>query len=163
MTGWAKNNVYGGNNIYLFNVRNDNFFVVFEGAGRFFFKVGSDNTFLPKHIHIEGGPETWTWFDEECKETIHTFKCGSTCVFKNIAEKSLDPAKQSVLEQVIFEIHKYDLDDDNAILAKDIAVYEGTETYMEEITKEDYDKLVEKDLETINKMTDYVIQLVRKL
>lgn len=160
MTGWADSNAYGGNIIYLFNVRNENFFVVFEGAGRFFFKAGTENNFLPRSIHIEGGPEAWTWFEEECKETVHSFKCGDTCVFKNIAEKALDPAKQAVLEQVLFEIHKFDLDQE-AILAKEISAYAGTETYMEEVTKEDYEKLVKKDLDTINKMTEYVLQLVK--
>lgn len=160
MAGWADRNEYGGNIIYLFNIRNDNFFVVFEGAGRFFFKTGSEDNFLPRHIHIDGGPKTWTWFEQECKETVHSFECGSTCVFKNIAKKELPPEKQAMLELVLFEIHKYDLDQD-AILAKDITSYKGNEAYMEEITLEDYKKLVEKDLDTINKMTEYVVQLVK--
>lgn len=162
MTGWTKNVVYGGNNVYLFNVRNENYFVVFEGAGRFFFKVGSESVFQPKHIHIDGGPEAWTWFEEESKDSVQRFKCGSTCVFKNVAEKALDPEKQAVLEHVIFEIHKFELDED-AILAKEISSYKAPETYMEEITKEDYDKLVAKDLDTINKMTDSVVQQTKKL
>ncbi len=150
----------GGNAIYLFNNSNEKFFVVFEGDGRYFFLVDSPEAFLPRHIHIQGGPDHCNWYDDNCKEDVHSFECGIAHGIKNTAVKELDVEDQAVLEQVLYDIHKYDLDKD-AILAKEFSSYEGPETFIKEISKEEYQKMADKDISTVNKMISEVVHLAK--
>ena len=150
----------GGNIIYLFNNNDEKYFVVFEGDGRYFFMVDSQDAFLPRQIHIQGSQGRCQWYDDNCKDELHDFDCGSAHGIKNTAPKELDVEDQAILEQVLYDIHKFDYDKD-AILAQKFMSYEGPETFIKELTKEEYQNMVDKDISTVNKIIGEVINTAK--
>lgn len=144
------------NIIYIVDFNEDEYYKILEGKGTYKTRVDKATDFVQRHVHVMCNGKECSWNFDGSRHDNHKFTLIPTKKAKDAARNALDLDPKTILEQLIYDIHRVEGDQRNVLLAETFNEREILEIH--QISRDEYEHLNNAE---IDEMINDILKLAK--